>query len=124
SAPLREMLMSFHEPRNSRRSAGSSSDLPVAVATCGVRGALRAFLRHPFLSFAVAIVVDDVDALPYYEVAAQELLATKSQLDENGNETFAVASVREPADAVQVRRALDAIRYARRSVVLVSPTER
>ncbi len=116
--------MTSHVFGNPRRLARSSNDLPVAVATCGVRGALRAFLRRPLLSFAVAIVVDDVDALPYYELAAQELLTTRSQFDDNGNDTVAVASVREPEDAVQVRRALDAIRYARQSVVLVTPTER
>lgn len=56
----------------------SSLMLPVAVAMCGLRSALRPFLRRPETSFVAILAVNEQDAIPYYKTAMGELLSINS----------------------------------------------
>ncbi|AFL53349.1 cell division protease FtsH [Sinorhizobium fredii] len=97
----------------------SSFSLPVAVAKCGVRSILRPFLKKPDACFVAVLLIEDADAVTYYEHAARELLATASPYDEHGYDMFAVTSVTDNDDFASDRNACSKIRSARRAVVFV-----
>lgn len=73
----------------------SSMMLPVAVAKCGIRSALRTFLRHSDVSFAAIVALPDIDAFPFYESAAGELLDTGQFVDPFGENHVLVTTVRD-----------------------------
>lgn len=105
--------MTYHMPKRPK----SVPSLAIAVAKCGVRGALRPFLRHPDTCFVAILVVPD-GMTAYYEHAAAALLKDPGPLDSNGNETVVVMSAVN--DAYEGRLVYNKLKYARRVVMVVN----
>jgi SpoVK/Ycf46/Vps4 family AAA+-type ATPase len=97
----------------------SSMMLPVAVAKCGVRSALRTFLRHSDVSFVAIVAVPDGEAFPYYEHAAGELLEAGKSTDVSGEDPVLVTSVLDFGDLDARPNVLHKFRNATRIVVFV-----
>ncbi|PSJ60399.1 AAA family ATPase [Pseudaminobacter soli (ex Li et al. 2025)] len=106
--------------RNERK---SSFDLPVAVAKCGIRNALRPFLRRADVCFVAILVLERSEDVTYYDRAATELLASDHPFDDQGNDMVIVTTVTENENHVNNRHALTKVRYARRAVVFVPSLE-
>jgi len=80
--------MSYYPLRDS-----SNMRFPIAVAKCGVRSALRSFLRHADVSFVAILAVSEVGDLPFYEQAAGELLEAGKTTDMFGDDLVLVTSI-------------------------------
>ncbi len=72
--------------------AKSPPHLAIAVALCGVRAALRPFLRRSNLAFIAVLVVPENTA-DYYRRAASNLIDDPANVDEYGNDRTVVFTV-------------------------------
>jgi cell division protease FtsH len=97
----------------------SSFDLPVAAAKCGIRNALRPFIRHRDACFVAILVLEKIDDVAYYDRAVTDLLKTDRSLDDHGNEVVIAVTITENDNHVNNRHALNKVRHARRAVVFV-----
>lgn len=93
----------------------SPPHLAVAVARCGVRNALRPFLRRKNLSFSAALIVPEGTA-DYYRRAASSLFNDREEVDEYGHDTAVVFTVDVPTD--DPRAVFTRVRHARQIVVV------
>lgn len=102
----------------SRTSAFNHKSVPsftTSVARCGVRGALRPFLRREDIAFVAALVVPEGTA-DYYRRAASSLLQDAVPVDRNYNELAVVFTlVEQPVDP---RSVFDWMKKGRQIVVV------
>ena len=93
----------------------SPPHLAIAVARCGVRAALRPFLRRPNLAFIAVLVVSENSA-DYYRRAVSSLIDDPTNVDEFGNDASIVFTVAE--SSIDPRTVFDRIKNARQVVVI------
>ncbi|CAN7445375.1 AAA family ATPase [Pararhizobium sp. LjRoot255] len=98
----------------------SPPHLAVAVARCGVRNALRPFLRRDNLAF-IAVLIAPEDTADYYRRAVSSLIQDPPHVDEYGNDTAAVFTVAE--STIDPRSVYDRIKHARQVVVVTERRE-
>ena len=97
--------------------------LPVAVAICGLRSALRPFLRRPETSFVAILAVNEQDAIPYYKTAAQELLSIKSSRMAEWENTQVVTTIDDFEHLRFKLDVFDLVRAATQVVIFVPNLE-
>lgn len=95
--------------------AKSPPHLAIAVALCGVRAALRPFLRRPNLAFIAVLVVPE-NATDYYRRAASNLIDDPTNVDEYGNDRTVVFTVAQ--SSIDARSVYDRVKHARQVVVI------
>lgn len=98
----------------------SPPHLAIAVARCGVRNALRPFLRRENLAF-VAVLIAPEDTVDYYRRAVSSLIQNPAHVDDYGNDTTSVFTVVE--DTIEPRSVYDRIKHARQVVVVTEKRE-
>ncbi|KGD87644.1 AAA family ATPase [Rhizobium sp. YS-1r] len=98
----------------------SPPPLAIAVARCGVRHALRPFLRRENLAF-IAVLITPEDTADYYRRAVSGLIQDPAHVDEYGNDTTAVFTVAE--STIDPRTVYDRIKFARQVVVVTEKRE-
>lgn len=92
----------------------SPPHLTIAVARCGVRAALRPFLRRWRLAF-IAVLVAPENTADYYRRAVSSLI-DPTNVDEFGNDAAVVFTVAEAS--IDPRTVFDRIKNARQVVVV------
>lgn len=98
----------------------SPPPLAIAVARCGVRNALRPFLRRKNVAFVAALLVPE-NTGNYYRRAVSTILQDPAPVDENGNETTVVFAVTE--QTVEPRTLFERIRHGRQIVIVTEKIE-
>lgn len=93
----------------------SPPHLTIAVARCGVRAALRPFLRRWRLAF-IAVLVTPENTADYYRRAVSSLIDDPTNVDEFGNDVAIVFTVAEAS--IDPRTVFDRIKNARQVVVV------
>lgn len=93
----------------------SPPHLTIAVARCGVRAALRPFLRRWRLAF-IAVLVTPENTADYYRRAVSSLIDDPTNVDEFGNDAAIVFTVAEAS--IDPRTVFDRIKNARQVVVV------
>ncbi|WP_137129467.1 AAA family ATPase [Rhizobium sp. FY34] len=93
----------------------SPPHLTIAVARCGVRAALRPFLRRWRLAF-IAVLVTPESTADYYRRAVSSLIDDPTNVDEYGNDAAVVFTVAETT--IDPRTVFDRIKNARQVVVV------
>ncbi len=93
----------------------SPPHLTIAVAQCGVRAALRPFLRRWRLAF-IAVLVTPENTADYYRRAVSSLIDDPTNVDEFGNDAAIVFTVAEAS--IDPRTVFDRIKNARQVVVV------
>ncbi|EUB97526.1 AAA ATPase central domain protein [Rhizobium sp. CF080] len=102
-------------PRNSPPS------LAVAVARCGVRNALRPFLRRPDICYVAVLLVPEGTA-DYYSRAVSSLIRDPVPIDEDCNETAVVMTLSD--QTIEPRTLCDRLRHGRQVVVVTEKADR
>jgi len=97
----------------------SSLMLPVAVAMCGVRKALRPFLRHPDVSFVAILAVSESEAVPFYKTATTELLYANNSAELHWEKMAVVTAIDDFGGLDFMSNVLDLVRSATQVVILV-----
>jgi cell division protease FtsH len=100
--------------------AKSPPHLAIAVARCGVRNALRPFLRRENLAF-IAVLIAPEDTTDYYRRAVSGLIHDPAHVDEYGNDTAVVFTVGQ--STMEPRSVYDRIKHARQVVVVAEKRE-
>lgn len=93
----------------------SPPHLTIAVARCGVRAALRPFLRRWRLAF-IAVLVAPENTADYYRRAVSSLIDDPTNVDDFGNDAAIVFTVAEAS--IDPRTVFDRIKNARQVVVV------
>lgn len=104
--------MSSINYQSSRRK--SPPNLVIAAARCGVRRALRPFIRREGTPFVAILVVAEGMA-DYYRRAADAIIQEPMPVDEDYNELAAVIAIKEPTDGQAV---FSRLRHARQMVMV------
>ncbi|PYE40439.1 ATPase family protein associated with various cellular activities (AAA) [Rhizobium sp. PP-F2F-G20b] len=102
----------------SRRNSPPS--LVVAVARCGVRNALRPFLRRPDICYVAVLVVPEGTA-DYYGRAVSTFIRDPVPVDENCNETSIVMTVSD--QAIEPRSLRERLSHGRQVVVVTEKAD-
>ena len=92
----------------------------VAAAKCGVRNALRPFIRHPDIAFVAVLHVPE-GTCEYYKRATEMLIADPMPLDEDCNELAVVLALYDVA--VEPGTLFRRYRHGRQVVLLTERVE-
>lgn len=92
----------------------------VAAAKCGVRNALRPFLRRPDIAFVAVLHVPE-DTCEYYKRATEALIADPMPVDEDCNELVVVLALHDVA--VEPGTLFKRYRHGRQIVLLTERLE-
>jgi cell division protease FtsH len=93
--------------------------LPVAVAMCGLRSALRPFIRRPGTSFVAVLAVSRKEDIPLYEAAANKLLSIKSSQRTDWEDNQVVTTIDDFEHMYYKSDIFDLVRTASQVVIFV-----
>ncbi|MFK3776913.1 AAA family ATPase [Agrobacterium sp. NPDC089420] len=98
----------------------SPPHLAIEVAKCGVRRALRPFLRRKNLAF-IAVLIAPENTADYYRRAVSSLIEDPANADEYGNDPAVAFTVGE--STIDARSFYGRIKYARQVVIITEKRE-